>query len=227
MKIALSLSVAACLTGSAFAGGYQHVDVFADSSNDLFDNGFANLDITSVTVGQNYLEDGEVQVDITVTTRGIADWTKYLVFMSSSYDPNGSGTNPWNRPIDLGGQTANAFLGAWIDGGSGGSNQIWGLVDGWTNFGSGIFGQSVDWANNSVTFSAVFESGQTVSFDVATSGGGNNDAGVDHLSRSDMAMGGWGQTSYAGQFLQFTVIPAPGAMGLMALAGVLGARRRR
>jgi hypothetical protein len=67
--------------------------------------------------------------------------------------------------------------------------------------------------------------GQTIYFDVATSGGGN-DPGVDHLSRSDAATPGWGTASTSGNFLAYTTVPAPGAIALLGLAGLAGRRRR-
>jgi hypothetical protein len=65
----------------------------------------------------------------------------------------------------------------------------------------------------------------TFTFDVLTTGGGA-DPGVDHLSRADQSTPGWGTTSVAGSFLSYT-IPAPGAAGLLALAGLAASRRRR
>ena len=83
---------------------------------------------------------------------------------------------------------------------------------------------------NTVTFTLSLASlglsaGQTIYFDVATSGGGN-DPGVDHLSRSDAATPGWGTASTAGTFLAYTTVPAPGAIALLGLAGLAGRRRR-
>ncbi len=210
------------VAGSALAGSTQ-VDVFVDSQNDLFDNGFANLDISQVTVTQSIVE-GAISIDLAITTRGMSDWTKYMIFMDTGAE--GTGSNPWNRPIDFGGQGIDSFVGGWIDGGGG--NQAWGFAGAW--FLGGGIDFSVDWEANTVHYTIVASNasaGQVIGFDVATSGGGSGDAGVDHLSRSDMAMGGWGQTSYAGQFLSFTVIPAPGAIALFGLAGLTGSRRRR
>jgi hypothetical protein len=67
--------------------------------------------------------------------------------------------------------------------------------------------------------------GQTIYFDVATSGGGN-DPGVDHLSRTDKATSGWGSASTSGDFLAYTPVPTPGAIALLGLAGLAGRRRR-
>lgn len=224
MRISVPAALIACLAAPAFAGiTYDQIDTFTDSSNDLFDNGFSNLDITQVVVSQHIQGQGAVLVDIAITTRGMSDWTKYMIFMGDG-STNGVASNPWNRPVDLGSNRISGFIGGWIDGAGG--NQMWGLLNGWQQFGS--VSQSVDWGANTVHFSMVTVdgAGQTLFFDVATSGGGN-DPGVDHLSRSDMATSGWGNASVAGQFRSFTIVPAPGLMGLMACAGVLGSRRRK
>ena len=84
-------------------------------------------------------------------------------------------------------------------------------------------GNTVSW-----TFSLAsmgLSAGQTIYFDVATSGGGN-DPGVDHLSRSDAATPGWGTASTSGNFLAYTTVPTPGAIALLGLAGLAGRRRR-
>ena len=47
--------------------------------------------------------------------------------------------------------------------------------------------------------------GETIRFDIATSGSGASDPGVDHLSRSDMATTGWSTPSVAGNFLEYTL----------------------
>ncbi len=85
-------------------------------------------------------------------------------------------------------------------------------------------------SGNTVTWTVSLASlgvgaGQTFYFDIATSGGGN-DPGVDHLSRSDAATPGWGTASTAGGFLSYTVVPTPGALALLGVAGLVGRRRR-
>ena len=47
--------------------------VYSDASSDLFDNGLANLDITSVEVTND-----ASNLTFTVTVRGFSDWTKFL-----------------------------------------------------------------------------------------------------------------------------------------------------
>ena len=68
--------------------------------------------------------------------------------------------------------------------------------------------------------------GSVISFDVATTGVGENDPGVDHLSRNVIATTGWGNPSVAGAFLTYTVVPGPGAFALLGLAGLVSRRRR-
>lgn len=220
-KSALASSLVFVASASA---GFDHSDTFTDSQNDLFDNGLSNLDITQVTISQ-LVDGGSVYIDFAITTRGMADWTKYMVFIN--HDNQGAESNPWNRPIGLNGQASSAFIGSWINGEGG--NQLWSLLgDQWMNIMT--LPQSVNWISNTVHlgFRVSGEmAGKTLNFDAVTSGGGGNDPGVDHLSRSDMATSGWGSGSVAGQFKSFTVIPAPGALALLGLAGLARSRRSR
>ncbi len=223
-KHLLSVSAFAALAVSASAlAGWSHSQIYTDATQDLFDNGMGNLDIVSARINQSDTGSG-YQLSIWITTREFADWTKYMVFMGSG--AGGRTDNPWNRPIDTNGQGAHSFIGAWADGGGG--NQFWAASDaGWSQNGS--VGQYINPGQNhfelslgSFGYSMV---GHTIYFDVATSGGGN-DPGVDHLSRSDMATSGWGSASTAGQYLSFTLVPAPGAIALFGLAGLVSRRRR-
>ena len=208
----LVTAVAASLASVAAA------DSYTDASNDLFDNGFDNLDITGVS-----MSDDGVNLSVAVTTRGFQTWTKYMMYFNTT----GAGTtsNAWARPVNL---TSNIdyYIGSWVDAATDNA-QFWA-------WGSGAWGQTGTLTNavsgNTVTFTMSLASlglsaGQTIYFDVATSGGGN-DPGVDHLSRSDMATSGWGSASTSGDFLAYTTVPTPGAIALLGLAGLAGRRRR-
>ena len=208
----LVTAVAASLASVAAA------DSYTDASNDLFDNGFDNLDITGVS-----MSDDGVNLSVAVTTRGFQTWTKYMMYFNTT----GAGTtsNAWARPVNL---TSNIdyYVGSWVDA-STDNDQFWA-------WGSGAWGQTGTLTNavsgNTVTFTMSLASlglsgGQTIYFDVATSGGGN-DPGVDHLSRTDMATSGWGSASTSGDFLAYTTVPTPGAIALLGLAGLAGRRRR-
>ena len=222
------LTAALAVFAAVAPASADFVTTYTDSTNDLFDNGFGNLDIQSVSWTQVDTGDGW-DLNLSITTRDWADWTKFMVFLNL---PIGGSTNsnPWKRAIDLNGQGASVFLGAWADGGGG--NQAWVYDPGasaWSVYPV-TFAQSIDVATKTLTVrvgSASYDDvGFSFWFDVATSGGGSNDPGIDHLSRSDMATSGWGSASVAGNFLQFTVVPAPGAVALLGLAGLVGRRRR-
>lgn len=193
---------------------------YSDSVNDLFDNGFGNLDITGVTVSNT-----ETHLSIAVTTRDFQNWTKYLIFLNTA--AGGTGTNGWGRPIDLSGAQIDYYIGSWVDSPTGNS-QFWNYGAEWNlgnTFTNAVSGNTVTWTVSLASLGLGL--GSTFTFDVATSGGGN-DPGVDHLSRFDAATPGWGTPSVAGTFLSYTVVPAPGAFALLAAAGLAtGWRRRR
>lgn len=205
---------------AASAASLASADSYTDASFDLFDNGFDNLDITGVDVS----DDG-VNLSIAVTTRGFQNWTKYMMYFNT-VNPGGTLTNAWGRPVDLGKTDIEYYVGSWVDAPTD-NVQLW-AWDGAAWGQTGTLTNSV--AGNTVTFtfslaSLGLSAGQTIWFDVATSGGGN-DPGVDHLSRSDAATPGWGTASSAGPFLAYTTVPAPGAIALLGLAGLAGRRRR-
>ena len=213
MKKALLVSVAAAAVASVASAQVT----YSDSSNDLFDNGFDNLDITGVNVS----DDG-VNLSIAVTTRGFQTWTKYMMYFNTT--GTGTTSNGWGRPVNL---TSNIdyYVGSWVDAPSDNA-QFWSWSGAWNQ--TGTLSNSV--SGNTVSFTLSLTSlglsaGQTIYFDVATSGGGN-DPGVDHLSRSDAATPGWGTASTSGNFLAYTTVPAPGAIALLGLAGLAGRRRR-
>jgi len=206
-----------CLATAANAG------VYSDPTFDLFDNGFDNLDISSVEVS----DDG-VNLSINVTTRGFQNWTKYMMYFDTS-PIGGTSSNAWSRPVDLSGAAIEYYLGSWVDAPSNNTQFVTWTGSAW-NWGSEMYltnavqGNSVKWT---ISLAAMgLSAGQTFYFDVATSGGGN-DPGVDHLSRSTEATPGWGTASTAGPFLAYTVTPAPGAVALLGVAGLVGTRRRR
>lgn len=193
--------------------------VYTDSTGDLFDNGFSNLDIREVTVSHD-----ATNLYITVETVGYQNWTKYMFYFDNG--EAGTTTNGWGRPVNLT-REISRYMGSWVDSGSDNA-QLWSWNGGWnqdgtvTNDQSQIGANRVSWAI-SLSWLGVGV-GDTLFFDIATSGGGN-DPGVDHLSRSDLATTFWDQPSTSGSFLAYTV-PSPGVVAVLALAGLARSRRR-
>ena len=217
MKFRTNLAAFAAVTALG-AAAQLNAAIYTDASNDLFDNGFDNLDITSVEV----TDDG-TNVTFAVTTRGFQNWTKYMFYFDTA--AGGTNSNGWGRPVNLT-SDIERYVGSWVDqpsnnaqfwawGGSG-----WSLDNTLTN---SVSGNTVSW-----TFSLAalgVNAGDMFYFDIATSGGGN-DPGVDHASRNDPATPGWGTASTSGSFLAYTTVPTPGALAVLGLAGLAGRRRR-
>jgi hypothetical protein len=212
---------ACMLLAAGFVATAANAAVYTDSTFDLFDNGFDNLDIASVD-----MSDDGVNLTIAVTTRGFQTWTKYMMYFDTA--AGGTTSNAWSRPVDLSGREIEHYIGSWVDASSNNSQFVSWTGSAW-NWGSEMYltnsvsGNTVTWT---VSLAALgVGAGQTIYFDIATSGGGN-DPGVDHLSRSDAATPGWGTASTAGGFMAYTTVPAPGAIALLGLAGLVGRRRR-
>ncbi|MBX3389058.1 MAG: PEP-CTERM sorting domain-containing protein [Phycisphaeraceae bacterium] len=217
------LFVAAAI--AAVSGAAQAATTYNDAQNDLFDNGFANLDIKSVTVSHD-----ANNVYFSVETRGFANWTKYMIFMNVSTGSDFTPTNAWNRPVNL---TTNIshYVGSWVD--QPNTNQQnwawdgfnWNMDGGTTDNDQTQIGSNIVKFTVSRSFLGLLGNG-VILFDIATSGGGGTDPGVDHLSRNTPATTGWGEPSTSGTFLAYTV-PTPGSLALIGLGGLVAARRRR
>jgi len=227
MKTAAVL--AAMAMGSAAMAGVT----FNDSQNELFDNGFAHLDIASVTVDHD-----ANNVYFSLTVRGDVDnptWGKYCIGINAPGGVNVSG-NGWGRNVNWNGQGIDYWIGTWADDGGSGfggevrqmnadnsNNLLAATYLGSAGFSGTAVGNTVTW---SIARSMIgMSSDGTFTFDLITTGGGN-DPGVDHLSRSDSSTSAWGETSVSGNFLSYS-IPAPSALALLGLGGIAAGRRRR
>jgi hypothetical protein len=201
--------------------------VYNDAENDLFDNGFSNLDIKSVTV-----DNDATNVYISVETRGFANWTKYMMYFNTSTGSDFTSGNAWTRPVNLTTQI-DRYLGSWADAANA-NQQNWSWdgfnwnLDSTTDNDQSQIGANVMKFTISRAALGLTNLGDVLLFDVATSGGGGGDPGVDHLSRFDMATTGWGEASTSGNFLAYTMqVPTPGSLALIGMGGLLAARRRR
>jgi len=238
--------VAAAVAGLAVTAA--QADVFGDNSGgtasggDLHEffngQGFSHLDIVQVEVtndNQFIYFDITLNADIDAT-----NWGKYIIGMDTGANAGDNSTDPgsWNRNVDWG-RGITDFVGSWADdGGSGAGGELrswdgsaWGLTDA-TYLGGGLItasdaGHAAGVQHIAIDFAALGLSiGDTLDFDVFATGGGA-DPGVDHLSRSDFSTDDWANQSVAGDFLQYTLVPAPSTVALLGLGGLAAARRRR
>jgi len=181
--------------------------VYSDASSDLFDNGLANLDITSVEVTND-----ASNISFTVTTRGYADWTKYLIGIRTAAASSSSTTgNAWSRPASYA-EGINFQIAAWVDGATPTAQYIAYTSGAW-NWGASTTATMdlTQTAANKVSWTVSLASlglalGDTVKFDVGTSGDGGGDPFVDVASRGDASTSGWGSASTGGALISYTTI---------------------
>lgn len=239
MKNVLMVAAIAGLAGVASADVYgdnsgSHLDG-GDLHSFFYDQGFNHLDITQVEVTNDasfIYFDISVAADLDAT-----NWGKYLVAMDTGRNA-GENSNPWGRVVDFG-RGITDFVGSWADdGGSGAGGEFhqfdgaaWNLTDATyttnTQINASDAGHAAGVQRIAISLAALGLSvGDSVEFDVISTGGGT-DPGVDHLSRSDYSTDDWGNGSMSGQFLSYTVVPAPSAIAMVGLGGLMAGRRRR
>lgn len=224
---------------AAMAAGVSaaHADVYNDASGDLFDNSFGHLDIGSVE-----LTNDATWLYISIQTGADIDannWGKYGIAIDNGQGGASDDSNGWGRPISWG-RGITHWSASWADdGGSGVGGEIYSW-DGaaWSLDGATWAGDTNIVGDDSSHFLGIQKwqimlsdlgvgVGDTIEFDVITSGGGGGDPGVDHLSRSDLATSDWSIPSVAGDFRSYTIVPAPGTFALLGLGGLAATRRRR
>jgi hypothetical protein len=195
---------------------------FNDATGENFD-GNAHMDIVSVDV-TNTATDITFLITLNGSIANPTDWGKYLVGISTSPATGDVGSpvgNPWGRNITMA-DGMDAWLGSWVD--SGGGALAYTYAGGsWTQNGGTL---SPVLGANSTTITASLASlglivGQTIQFDVYTSGGNGGDSANDALANPSQSTTGWSgpYTTASGAGVSYTLVPEPG----VALLGVLGA----
>lgn len=191
------------------------------------------MDIESVTVDST-----ATTISFTINLVGLAifptDWGKYSIGISTSSstgdttDPVG---NPWGRVIRMA-DGMDAWIGTYVNGPTG--------AQAWT-YGGGSWTQNIEItptvASNVVSFTfnlsdLGLSAGQTIDFDVYTTGSGGSDGANDALANPNQTIADWPDSyttpaSGTGGQLQFTIVPEPTTSLLAALTGLFLLRRRR
>ena len=89
--------------------GISGSQTFQDTVGDVFD--FDNLDIRWAVIGHDAQN---LYITVNVNDNLLnTDWTNFVFMLDT--DGKGASTNAWGRPIDLGGQVIDVFLGSWIN----------------------------------------------------------------------------------------------------------------
>ena len=210
--------------------------IYNDAIGDIDPNiatGSGTLDLVSMEVSHTA---SDVQFKLTVNGNiGTTDWGKFMIGIANNKGYGTSASDGWGRPITMsanGGMTN--WLGSWVDGG--GAAQLYNYSTGsWSAPAApGGFTRAAG-AQSTITYGVSIASlgmsiGDTFSFDAYSSGGGNTDSAVDALANPNVAITTWSQAYNSGTSNSFsytlTAIPAPGAIALIGLAGLVARRRK-
>ena len=243
----MNLRTASCVAAVAAITSVLQVNanpgvIYNDATGDI-DPGIATgngtLDLVSMEVSHTATD---IQFKLTVNGNiGSTDWGKFMVGIANNKGYGTSTSDGWARPITMsanGGMTN--WLGGWVDGGCGAENRSheifdrWGLTGATYNCNFGNFALAAG-AQSTITYGVSIASvgmsiGDTFRFDAYSSGGGGGDSAVDALANPNVAITSWGQAYNSGTSNSFsytlTAIPAPGAIALIGLAGLVARRRK-
>ena len=222
----------AALASIALADPMAPGIVYTDATGDIasgISTGGGTLDLVSMEVSHTA---SDIQFTLTVNGNvGSTNWGKFMIGVSSSGTKTSTG-NGWGRPINMssnGGMTH--WIGSWVDGSGGAelrSNATgWGLLGATYNGNFGGFsfsGSDITWT---VSMAALgLNVGDSFTFDAYSSGGGGGDGAIDALSSSSPSVANWSDTFTTTSGFSYTIVPAPGALALLAVAG-LGRRARK
>ena len=239
LRTASCVAVVAAITSVLQVNANPGV-TYNDAINDIdpgITTGGGTLDLVSMEVSHTATD---IQFKLTVNGNiGITDWGKFMVGIANNKGYGTSTSDGWARPITMsanGGMTN--WFGSWVDGGGGAENRSnqtsWGLTGATYNSNFGNFAFAAG-AQSTITYGVSIASlgmsiGDTFSFDAYSSGGGSGDSAVDALANPNVAITSWGQAYDSGTSTSLsytlTAIPAPGAIALIGLAGLVARRRK-
>ena len=233
-----TLGALASLTAAVHANpGVVYNDATGDIHPDIA-TGNGTLDLVRMEVSHTATD-----LVFALTVNGnvaTTDWGKFMIGISngSAGDTSVNG-NGWARPINMGSPTGGMtnWFGSWVDSGGGAENRSWatswGLVGATYNSNFGSFAIASG-AQSTITYTVSMASlglaaGNTFYFDAYSSSGGSGDSAVDALANPNYAISSWSgpYTSSSTTGIFSYTIPAPGAIALLGLAGLVGSRKRR
>lgn len=231
----LLAGAAALLCAAAANAGIIGSQTYTDSSGDIaagIANAGGTLDLLSMEVSNSATD---IVFRLTVNgSLSAVDWGKFMIGISTGGAGDTAG-NGWNRPISMSSPVGgmNYWIGSWVDGGGGAqrwayNGASWSEVAATYSSGFGSF----SFSGNQITYTMSLASlglsiGDTFYFDAFSSGGGGGDSAIDALANPGISVTDWGGPYNSTSNFAYTVVPAPGAIALLGVAGLLARRRRR
>ncbi|MFQ5492413.1 MAG: PEP-CTERM sorting domain-containing protein [Phycisphaerae bacterium] len=205
---------------------------YNDATGDLHDGtgggadftGFPHLDIASVDVTNDLSN-----ITFAVTLVGdiqATNWGKYMVMIDSAPGGDAAG-NGWARPISMS-SGSEGWLGSWVDGG--GAFQDWTYDGALWNMGAQSGLDSITQFTATMTTSLAslnLAVGDSILFDVYSSGGGGGDSAIDALSMATPSVIDWAGPFDTTAPLKYNITPEPASLALVGLGGLALIRRRR
>lgn len=199
----------------------SRADTYTDATGENFTGaGGGILDITSVEVTNTATD---MVFKIKLAGNPVAtDWGKYCIGIYNTNFPAAGDVsatgNGWTRPISINdpidpndGMTH--WVGSWVDGPM--AAQLYSFISPNPAAWNGPNGASISKTTTNVTITipltgldfatAPSAFGQTLLFDVYTSGGGGTDSAVDALSRSTQSISDWGVAFVSTNLLSYTI----------------------
>lgn len=216
----------ASLLASLTLAGAVHADIYSDATGDLHNgvpsgdnfSAFTHLDIRQVEVTNDL---STITFTISVQQNPITspnDWGNYMIGINSVAGGDSSG-NGWGRPISLNGM--DYWLGSWVNFGGGAQHWEWNGSS-WNTIAAPTFTSSGDSVSLTVPLASLGVGvGDTILFDVYTSGSGGGDSAVDALSAASPSITTWDGPFNSGDGLSYTIVPEPSTIALIGLAGAL------
>lgn len=166
------------------------------------------LDISSVEVSNDAFD---LIFKIGVVGDPVAtDWGKYLIGLDTKPggDTSANG-NGWGRAISMA-SGMDYWVGSWVDGGNGGN--FWEYTASWNTINPPQVLKTTTNVTIKVPYAAMgLVSGNTIEFDVYTSGGGGGDGAIDALSTTSQSIANWGDAfvTSASSNRSYTLITPP------------------